>query len=186
MAPDFETVRNDLRMKTVYLADGEDALDGLMWYKTKAFDRVVTRDAAEEYDKEYAEYSQSQGSSVPLDTPSAPSPATLSAIVRLSNYKYFMTACSDWHPDFSKAILPLKDVRPSAIAEDPCLAALSGDFEAAWGAIDELIRGVLPVETDAMQSIGVIDRAKRPYFGFKVGHKVFEVNPTFNSPIPRL
>lgn len=176
----LEAVRADLRRKTVYLADnGKHVLDNLMWYKTENFDRVVTKDAAETYDSAYRTYSQSQSqgssSSTSVDAPPAPPAAALSAIVRLSNYKYFLTACSDWQPGVTDKILPLKDARPSAIAEDPGLSAIPEDYKAAWDALDELTRDIVLDDKGLAQSIGVINRSKSRYFGFKIGHKVFEV-----------
>ena len=150
-------VREKLRARGSYFAD-PDLPGHLQWLKFQECDIVVAKEAVQEYEIANAAYRQRQ-----LKEPPSPPPAAIfSGIVRLSDQRYFMTACSDWNPEVAArrdGPKKLADVRPSAIAEDPCIKSLSGDFEAGWKNLDSLVKGFFPAAEwwRFQESIGTVD-----------------------------
>lgn len=171
--PDFAEERARLRSKCVYMAD-DDFLQRVRWYTLQDFDRVVTVEEAERFETEQVAAAHSQED--PLAEPEVrpPRPAVLSAIVRLSRNKFFMSACGGWTPaSLVRAGVAFPECRASAFAEDPRnIPEITGDFDAGLRQMIELCRD----RSAGGQSVGLIDGDRsHQHPCFKIGHRIIEV-----------
>ena len=169
-------IRQSLREQTFYAADGT-ILNKLEWFQTNGgFDRVVSKEDAGRYKDDLAAY-KNDPTTMPAGPPASPPAAVLSAIVRLKKEDYYLIACGDWKPNWSKG--PLANARASAVAEDPNIPIIDGDYEAGWANLHRLVEK--KVDGDGLQISGMINWTSNtngpPNYrqGFRVSHRIFEV-----------
>ena len=169
-------IRQALREKTFYAADGT-ILDKLEWFQTNGgFDRVVSKEDAGRHKEDLAAY-KNDPTTMPGGPPASPPAAVLSAIVRLKKEDYYLIACGDWKPNWSKG--SLANARAAAVAEDPNIPIIDGDYEAGWANLNRLVEK--KADGDGLQISGLINWASSngpPNYrqGFRVSHRIFEVS----------
>ena len=106
-------------------------------------------------------------------------PAVLYAIVYISKDDYRMTPCSDWDPYYEGFGVQFEKAKASAIAQDPAVPELEGDFLNVCKAIDvkcaakrhEDLAGrpfTLPLRR-SWHSLGA-------WNGFRIQHRLFRVS----------
>ncbi|KAJ3535037.1 hypothetical protein NMY22_g6663 [Coprinellus aureogranulatus] len=174
-------IRQALREQTLYIADGS-ILDKLEWYQTNGgFDRLVTKAAANQYKEDLTAY-KNDPTTIPTGPPASPPAAVLSAIVRLKKEDYYLIACGDWKPNWSKGALA--NVRASAVAEDPNIPVIDGDYEAGWANLFRLLEK--KVDADGLPITGLITCPSgangRPNHrqGFRISHRIFEAKKKYD------
>ncbi|TEB25898.1 hypothetical protein FA13DRAFT_1795996 [Coprinellus micaceus] len=145
--PDIEETRRILRETrgSVYIGDEEH--EELAWCETRDFSRVLQ----------------------------AP-PAELRAIGRLEKDEgLYMTACGDWGnlSRTNSAAFPFKGVKAPAVAKDPGLQELGGDFGNAVATIRNLVQKMMEAEHIEDQYVGTIQPGRGG--SFEVQHKLFSL-----------
>jgi hypothetical protein len=173
LIPDIEETRRILRETrgSVYIGDEEH--EELAWCETRDFSRVVTRKALRIYEKQKDAYDRHPDRTDKLQ---APPPAELRAIGRLEKDEgLYMTACGDWGnlSRTNSAAFPFKGVKASAVAKDPGLQELGGDFGNAVATIRNLVQKMMEAEHIEDQYVGTIQPGRGG--SFEVQHKLFSV-----------
>lgn len=109
------------------------------------------------------------------DDPSRP--AVLHAIVYISKDGYHMSPCSDWDPFYEHFGIEFKNTKASAIAQDPGVPELQGDFvnvcQFIGNAANDQLRkdGMGKGESNPLQRTWDGDCN-----GFRIQHKLFRAS----------
>ncbi|TEB25900.1 hypothetical protein FA13DRAFT_1737811 [Coprinellus micaceus] len=104
------------------------------------------------------------------------SPAVLYAIVYISKDDYRMTPCSDWDPYYEGFGIGFEKAKANAIAQDPAMPELQGDFLNVCTAIDVKCAAKLQEDSAGHGLTHPLRRPWRssgPWTGFRIQHRLF-------------
>lgn len=159
----------------------EGAAEKLQWSGTSSHGFLVTKADTEQYHNKAVKEDRP---TITPDEPSPPSPAILSAMVRLSRVDFFLAACSDWQVDNPNPIL-LSDVRRSAIAKEPGIPVYISpkEFQTTLSNIKELLLLFINSYKDGqfMETADWDEGGKGSRVGFKINHTFFKVHQLLAS-----